>query len=204
MQFTAGKTPNTKRIEHYINFHINSCCSCASNCVFWASIQEVKSSSERSKCRMPSSRPKRSISSDRLAFPPCMETSDWSTWSAAWAQLLHLSIKLWSCVVSFYRERQHMIGTSMKACASTTQILPLWVHLASVHFNHLEAAQCLRLIFDLLPQLVKFMRNSLHRRVRCFGKGSTDHFTPWFRHISVYIYDRRRVINCIPVMCCDL
>lgn len=85
--------------------------------------------------------------------------------------------------------------------STRTQVLFLLVHLASIHFNHLESAQCLHLIFDLRPQLVQFLRSSIHRRVCCCGKKARSPFTPWFRHISVYIYagnDRGRVISCIP------
>lgn len=169
---------------------------------------------------MPSSRPKRSISSDRLAFRPSTGTSDWSSYSAAWAQLRHLSVKVWSCVKSFWGQKQGMcrVKSPLSVYLSkihhitfmlgATQIIWKGIqYLAPVHFNHLESAQSLHLVFDVLPQLVSLLCKVLWRRMCWFGNGSRKPFTPWSCFISVYIDigdDQRRVISGLPGICWNL
>lgn len=72
-------------------------------------------------------------------------------------------------------------------------------YLAPVHFDHLESAQCLRLLLHLFPQLPAVFR--------CFGSASRNSFTPCPRHISVYIQtgsDRWRGIIRLAAICCNL
>lgn len=80
-------------------------------------------------------------------------------------------------------------------------------HLASVHFHHLESAQSLRLVFNLLPQLVSLLFKAFGRRMWWFGTGSRKLLTPWCLFISVYIntgHDQWRVINHVPGICWNL
>ena len=80
-------------------------------------------------------------------------------------------------------------------------------YLASVHLNHLESAQSLRLLFNLLPQLVSLLCKVFWRRMGWFGNVSRKPFTPWSRLISVYIHignDQWWVINCLPGTCWNL
>lgn len=80
-------------------------------------------------------------------------------------------------------------------------------YLASVHLNHLEPAQSLHLVFNLLPQLVSLLCKVFWRRTCWSGNGSRKPFTPWSLSMSIYVNfgnDQRRVINCLPGFCWNL